>query len=90
MTFIIQRTLVHDYLLVVDEERVKSEKLPITREGWAMMENQIYPSFYGEKDRDVTFCNIDKESPALLFDFTQTPDFFPMMKDQYKQMQPTS
>ena len=92
MTFIIQRTLVHDYLLNVDKTRVKSEKLPITRDGWAMMRKQIYPSFYNEGNRDVTFCDIAKEYKGyevLLLDFSQFQKFFPNMTEQFKQMQPT-
>lgn len=89
MTFIIQRTLVHDYLLTVAHERIEPEKLPITRDGWAMMRNQIYPNFYGEKSCDVTFCDVAIGYAALLLDFTQIFDLS-MIKDHYKQMQPTS
>jgi len=90
ITFIVQRSLVHDYLLAVDKERIKSEKLPITPAGWAMMKNQIYPSFYDEEFRDVIFCDIAKGYEALLFDFTQIQELFPKIKEQYKQIQPTS
>lgn len=89
MTFIIQRTLVHDYLLAVAHERIEPEKLPITRNGWAMMRNQIYPNFYEEKSRDVTFCDVFKGQAPLLLDFTQIYDL-PIIKDHYQQMQPTS
>ena len=89
MTFIIQRTLVHDYLVTVAHERIEPEKLPITRDGWAMMRNQIYPNFYGEKSYDVTFCDVAIGYAALLLDFTQIFDL-PKMKEEYKQMQPTS
>ena len=95
MTFIIQRTLVHDYLLTVDKKRMDPEKLPITRPGWAMMRNQLHPCYYGEGAGDVTFYDIDIDIfyevyGPLLFDFTQSSELFPRMKDQYKQMQPTS
>lgn len=90
MTFIIQRTLVHDYLLAVDKKRIDPEKLPITRHGWDMMEDQLYSCFYGEESGDVMFCNTGKPHGALLLDFTQVYELYPKMKDQYKQMQPPS
>ena len=89
MTFIIQRTLVHDYLVAVAHERIEPERLPITRDGWAMMKNQIYPVFYGEKSCDVMFCDVAIGYTAFLLDFTQIFDL-PKMKEEYKQMQPTS
>ncbi len=89
MTFIVQRTLVHDYLLAVDRQRIEPDKLPITSSGWAMMRHQIYPNFYGEESRDVTFCDIAIGYEALLFDFTQF-QFFPKIKEHYKQIQPAS
>lgn len=90
ITFIVQRSLVHDYLLAVDKGRMKSEKVPITHAGWSMMKDQIYPNFYGEETFDVIFSDITEEEEALLFDFTQISRFFPKIVEHYKQVQPTS
>ena len=91
MTFIVQRTLVHDYLFVLDRERLDPEKLPITIDGWAMMKKQIYPWFYGEKSLDVMFCDTAFSGHGIiLLDFTQMEEIFTKMKEQYKQIQPTA
>jgi hypothetical protein len=43
LTFIVQRCLVHDYLLVVDKDRIDPDKVPVTDYGISTMRTKIYP-----------------------------------------------
>jgi hypothetical protein len=90
MTFIMQRTLVHEYLSIVDPKRVDLEKLPITRDGWAIMSNQIFPSTYSERQHDVLFCGGILEHSHFLFDLSLINENSMKLHEHYKQMQPTS
>ena len=88
MTFIIQRTLVHDYLFVADRNRINPDKLPITRSGWAMMKNKISSSSYGQQECDVIFTDIPSfSSDGLLYDFERWVTERPAIIEHYKQMQ---
>lgn len=70
MTFIIQRTLVYDYLLYVQKDRADQDKLPVSREGWAMMRNKLYPCCYDFEIEDVAFFKLNMDNTSgILFNF---------------------
>jgi len=88
MTFIIQRTLVHDYLLVADKNRINPDKVPITVSGWAMMRNKLFSSCYGRQECDVMFTEIHPSpSSWFLFDFSALGTASSDINEHYKQMQ---
>src|SRR4030042_954026 len=88
MTFITQRTLVFEYLSVVDKKRANLEKLPISHSGWEMMRNQIYPSYYFEDD--VIFCDHAIDHANFVIDFRIIPGLSTMMNEHYKKMKQPS
>jgi hypothetical protein len=89
MTFIIQRALVYDYLLVADINRINPDKLPITKSGLAMMKHKLFSSFYGQQECDVIFTETPVfASSSLLHEFgTWGRERSDIIK-HYKQMQP--
>jgi hypothetical protein len=58
MTFLVQRLLTHDYLLVADNKRIVEDKVPISRSGLSMMRNRMFACTYSQKDNDVSFTQI--------------------------------
>lgn len=91
MTFIAQRSCVHDYLLAVDKTRINTEKVPITKAGLAMMKKKIYPSTYSKEVCDVIFIDTIPfyGGEGLLFDFNSIGELSSVIHEHYKQMQPT-
>lgn len=87
MNFIVQRSLVHDYLLCVDNKRINPEKVPVTSSGLYTMKQQIYPSYYSQEECDVIFAEIDDHGDELLFDFSDWSDIVDDLRLGYKQMQ---
>ena len=51
------------------------------------MKKQIYPAFYDEESRDVTFSDTAYGDGPILLDFIQAGEFFTKMNEQYKQIQ---
>lgn len=88
ITFLIQRALVHDYLLAVDASRIIPEKIPCTKAGLSMIIDKIHPSYYGHEEGDVMFTKDVGHGDALLIDFPYYR--ISEMKDHYNQMQKTS
>ncbi len=88
ITFIIQRALVHDYLLVANKSRIIQDKIPFTKSGLAMIKNKIYPSCYELKEDDVMFYQDVGDGEGFLIDFP--PEDYAKIKDHYNQMQETS
>lgn len=73
MTFLVQRLATHDYLLVADNKRRDTNKVPITTSGLAMMRDQIFPSTYSHIMNDVVFSGITEYSSgtaSFLLDLT--------------------
>jgi hypothetical protein len=71
MTFVVQRLLTHDYLLVADNKRILPDKVPVTLSGLSIMRKRMYPCTYSDKYRDVEFLQI-LEAPqgAFLLEFS--------------------
>lgn len=55
MTFLVQRLVTHDYLLVADNKRIDKDKVPISLPGLDIMREQIFPCTYSQKANDVIF-----------------------------------
>jgi len=95
LTFIIQRALVHDYLVVANKSRIIENKIPFTESGLCMIRQTIYASFYNFEKQDVEFY--DAES-SLEQDLARGKSSFiglargedKEIKDHYNQMQETS
>ncbi len=84
MTFVVQRILAYEYLLVVDKGKAQLEKLPVTRSGWSMMRYQIYPTFYHQND--VVACDEEVIQSYWCLDFNLLPSMFSQIEEQYNQL----
>lgn len=70
ITFVVQRCLVHDYLLVVDEARIHADKVPVTEAGISTMRSQMLPLSYCTEESDILFYeDFLCHCPSLLMDF---------------------
>jgi len=58
MTFIVQRLLTHDYLLVADRKRIVEDKVPISLSGLSMMRTRMFACTYSQTANDVTFVQV--------------------------------
>jgi hypothetical protein len=89
MTFLVQRLLAHDYLLIADNKRIDEDKVPISRSGLNMMIRQIFPCTYSQTDNDVSFVptiNYDYDCKSFLLDFTSLVRFDEAIKKHYEQL----
>jgi hypothetical protein len=89
LTFIVQRALVHDYLLAVDQTRLIKDKVPCSPDGLGMMKQKILPCFYDKHKNDVSFLDIKspQNENVLLIDLGNSP-FRDDIYKHYSQMQP--
>ena len=87
LTFVVQRCLVHDYLLVVHKDRIDPDKVPVTEHGISTMRSQMYPLSYCQDENDIIvyenfFCHV----PNLLLDF-QEAELSQSLIDHYAELQ---
>lgn len=88
MTFIVQRSLVHDYLLLAYKKRLNPDKIPVTYLGWSMMKDQIVACQYDHEACDVSYVPINSVMPeCLLFDFSLFQGIPSEIRTHYAQMQ---
>jgi len=88
LTFVMQRSLVHDYLLCVAKDRMIPDKVPITKGGLSMMKSKIHPATYSDEANDVYFIGVEPRK-GLLFDFAAIDPYPEQLKKHYLEMQPT-
>lgn len=87
LTFIVQRCLVHDYLLVVHKDRIDPDKVPVTEHGISTMRSQIYPFCYCREENDVlVFEDFLCHVPNLLLDFAEA-DLSETILEHYASLQ---
>ncbi len=63
MTFLVQRTLVYDYLMYVESERAKPTKIPCSFYGWSMMREKMHPACYDDEEQDVFIFDNSSDLP---------------------------
>jgi len=84
MTFLVQRLVTHDYLLVADNKRIDKDKVPISLAGLDIMRDQIFPCTYSKTQSDILLIDIaDDFSSSFLLDFS-LPEFAEHIKQHYK------
>jgi hypothetical protein len=88
MTFIVQRCLVHDYLLVVQKVRIDPDKVPITSHGLSMMRSQMFPFCYDKQVNDIAVCHslVPDDGDSLVLKLSAFLDIFDL-HTHYEQMQ---
>jgi hypothetical protein len=69
MTFLIQRGLVYEYLLTVDNAKADINKVPYDALGINMMVEKIFPCMYSDSTQDVVFCHSGGTESTKVFDF---------------------
>jgi hypothetical protein len=87
MTFLVQRLITHDYLLIADNKRTDEDKVPISHSGLSMMISQIFPCTYSQTANDVSFVpTANYDCKSFLLDFTTLVGFGEIIKKHYEQL----
>jgi len=90
MTFIVQRLATHDYLLVADNDRLDKDKVPISKAGLGIMQQQIFPCSHSQTMNDTMFWpEIQDPLSSANFLLELAPSTFGQnIKGHYKSLSP--
>lgn len=91
-TFLVQRSLVHDYLLVAARNRIDQDKIPLSKDGLAMIRHKIHPATYGHESGDVEMGGTEPyfDGEALLLNLGMSHTQSKEIQEHYNTMQPAS